>query len=299
MRKLLKTAAIVMGSLLVLLVLATAVLALIGGARLNKSYDVRPEPVAVSADPAVLQRGQYLVATACVGCHGEDLGGTPFFQDPALGRIPAPNLTSGQAGIGSTYDDDDLALAIRHGVNKDGKRLMIMPSDAFWHYSDEDLGAVIAYMRSVPPVDNDLGERSTRLLGQVLVGAGLMDVLAADRIDHARPRPDAPAQQVNAAYGQYLANISDCRSCHGAALAGGRSSEPGAPPGPNLTPGGDLATWTVEDFVRAMRTGVTPAGDMLNPAFMPWPVYGRMTDDDLAALFLYLQSLPATEPGTE
>lgn len=299
MSKFLKTAAIVLGSLLGLLVIVVAALALIGGNRLSKVYAVQPEVVTVPSDAAALQRGQYLVATGCTGCHGANLGGAPFFEDPALGRIPAPNLTTGAGGIGSTYSDSDLALAIRHGVNKVGKPLMVMPSDAFWYFSDEDLTAVIAYLRSAPPVDNDPGERSIGLLGRVLVGAGVMDVLAAERINHADQRSAAPPQQVDAAYGEYLVNISDCRSCHGSALAGGQSSEPGAPPGPNLTPGGDLAAWTADDFLRAMRTGMTPAGDVLDPAYMPWPGYGQMTDDDLNALFLYLQSLPALQSEVE
>lgn len=293
MNKILRFAAIVLGSVFGLLILTGVVLALIGGNRLNRMYAVQPAVVPIPSDAVALERGRYLVNTGCAGCHGGNLAGTPFFQDPALGHIPAPNLTSGKGGIGSTYSDSDLALAIRHGIGKAGQPLMIMPADAFWHYSDEDLGAVIAYLRSAPPVDNDLGERGIGLLGRVLVGAGVMDVLAADRIDHAQRRPDAPAQQVNAAYGEYVANISDCRSCHGAALSGGQSSEPGAPPGPNLTPGGDLATWTDADFVRTLQSGVTPTGKVLNPAYMPWPSYGQMTEEDLTALFLYLQSLPA------
>ncbi|GIV78969.1 MAG: hypothetical protein KatS3mg050_3363 [Litorilinea sp.] len=293
MGKRIKTLAIALAALLGLAAVAVTTLVLLGNSRLNKVYRVQPETVAVPADGAALQRGQYLVATGCAGCHGGNLAGTPFFEDPALGRIPAPNLTGGAGGIGATYTDQDLLLAIRHGIGQDGRPLMIMPSDAFWHYSDEDLAAVIAYLRSAPPVDNDLGERTLGLLGRVLVGAGVLNVLAAERIDHDGPRPVAPPQQVDAAYGEYVANISDCRSCHGPALAGGRSSEPGAPPGPNLTPGGDLATWTAADFIRTLQTGVTPAGKALNPAYMPWPGYGQMTEEDLTALFLYLQSLPA------
>jgi mono/diheme cytochrome c family protein len=227
------------------------------------------------------------------------LGGTPFFADPALGDIPAPNLTTGSGGIGAAYSDADLVRAIRHGIDTEGKPLMIMPSSAFWHYSDEDLGAIIAYLRSVPPVDSDPGEKNLKLMGRILVGAGALDVLAAEHIDHSGPCPAGTTPQVNAAYGEYLANTNDCRSCHGPDLAGGQSSEPGAPPAPSLTPGGDLASWSTTDFFTTMRSGVTPSGRQLDPAFMPWEDYGRMTDDDLTALFLYLQSLPAAVSTTE
>ena len=95
-----------------------------------------------------------------------------------------------------------------------------------------------------------------------------------------------------------MMDTRDCRACHGAALAGGKSSEPGAPPSPDLTPGGVLAIWSASDFIETMRTGTTPYGRQLDPKFMPYQEYGRMTDEDLTAIFLYLQSLPATEtPG--
>ena len=291
-----------LGSLLGLLILIVGALAALGSSKVNKQYDVEPEEMAVSQDTAVLNRGQYLVSVNCTGCHGDDLGGTPFFQDPALGTIPAPNLTSGQGGAAAVYSDADWVRAIRHGIDPDGKPLMIMPSAAFWHYSDADLAAIIAYLQSAPPVDATWEPRQLGLMGRVLVGAGaldVLDVLAAAHIDHAAPRPAAPAPAVTAAYGEYIVNTTDCRSCHGANLAGGQSSEPGAPPAPSLAPDGSLAGWSAADFITTMRTGVTPMGLMLNPDFMPWEDYGRMTDDDLTALFLYLQSLPAAVSTTE
>ena len=294
MRHVLKWIGIVLVALILLFVLATAVFALNGSSKLNRQYDVTPEPVAIVTDTAVIERGAYLASVSCAGCHGNDYGGTPFFQDPALGSIPAPNLTAGQGGIGALTSDADFVRAIRHGIDPEGRPLMIMPASAFWHFSDADLAAIIAFLRSAPPVDNAPGERNLGLMGRVLVGAGALDVLAAAHIDHTAPRPPAPEQAVSADYGAYIANTGDCRSCHGADLAGGQSSEPGAPPAPDLTPGSDLAAWSTTDFITALRTGITPDGRALDPAFMPWQEYGRLTDDDLTALFQYLQSLPAT-----
>lgn len=293
MRRFLKWTGIILGGLLGLLILAVAVVAVRGSSKLNRLYDVQPEPVTIGAETAVLQQGQYLYSISCAGCHGDNLAGTPFFDDPALGSIPAANLTAGAGGVGAVYSETDLVRAIRHGIDNEGKPLMIMPAAAFWYYSDEDLAAIIAYLKNAVPIDNDLGGKNLKLMGRILVGAGLLDVLAAEHIDHAASRPAAPPPQVDAAYGQYLVNVSDCRSCHGAALSGGQSSEPGAPPGPDLTPGGSLVDWTAVDFITAMRTGTAPDGRQLSPEFMPWEEYGRMTDDDLTALFLYLQSLPA------
>jgi len=295
MKRVLKWIGIGLGGLLGLLVVVVVVLALLGGRKLNQVVAIEPEPVAVEVDTAVLERGQYLVTVSCTGCHGDDLGGTAFFEDPVLGNIPAPNLTSGQGGAVAAYSEADFVRAIRHGVDPDGKPLMIMPASAFWHYSDDDLGAIIAYVQSAPPVDNNPGDKELGLMGRVLVGAGVLDVLAAEHIDHTAARPAAPTQQVDAAYGEYLVNVSDCRNCHGAALTGGQPPEPGAPPAPSLTTESALATWTAEDFIATLRTGNTPDGRFLNPAFMPWQEYGRMTDDDLTALFIYLQSLSVLE----
>jgi len=277
----------------VLLVTGIIVLVLLGDRKLKRDYAVQPETVLVSQDTAVLERGEYLVSVSCVGCHGQDLGGTPFFDDPALGSIPAPNLTVGQGGAAAVFSQADFVRAIRHGVGPDGKPLMIMPANAFWYFSDADLSAIIAYIQSAPPVDNDQGEKDLGLVGRVLVGAGMLDVLAAEHIDHTAPRSDVPVQQVDAAYGEYIVDTADCRNCHGTALTGGQPPEPGAPPAPNLAGDSALAAWTAGDFLTAMRTGATPDGRSLDPAFMPWQEYGRLTDEDLTALFLYLQMLPA------
>jgi hypothetical protein len=68
--------------------------------------------------------------------------------------------------------------------------------------------------------------------------------------------------------------------------------------GPNLTPGGELAAWSEADFIQTIRTGATPSGHQLN-AVMPWKTYGKMSDDELKATFLYLQSLPKLATTTQ
>jgi hypothetical protein len=99
-----------------------------------------------------------------------------------------------------------------------------------------------------------------------------------------------PVVGANAAYGRYLSGL--CRSCHGPELTGGQPVEPGAPPAPSLTPGGELRRWTADGFISAMRTGTTPDGRQLDPMFMPWQSVGKLDDDELRALWLYLTSLP-------
>ncbi len=133
-------------------------------------------------------------------------------------------------------------------------------------------------------------------LARLFVGAGVFGpVIRAEEIDHDRPRPPAPEPGMTAEYGEYLVNISSCRTCHGEMLSGGKDPNPEAPPGPNLTPGGALQLWTEQDFINFMRTGVTVSGYQRDPKYMPWETLGKMNDVELGAIFLYLQSLPALE----
>ena len=97
------------------------------------------------------------------------------------------------------------------------------------------------------------------------------------------------------AYGEYLIDTAGCWTCHGAELAGGKNPDPEAPPGPNLTPGGELAGWSEGDFVRALRQGQTPSGRQLQAEFMPWSQFRHFTDEELQAIWLYLQEQPARE----
>ncbi len=145
---------------------------------------------------------------------------------------------------------------------------------------------------------NGPGGRNIKPMGRILIAAGAFDVLAAEKLDHAGPRPPAPERSVTAEYGEYLVNTRDCRLCHGPTLSGAQPPEPGAPFAPNLTPGGELAEWSAADFINTIRTGVSPHGHELDP-HMPWKDYANLNDDDLTAIFLYLQSLPVVEATTE
>jgi mono/diheme cytochrome c family protein len=170
-----------------------------------------------------------------------------------------------------------------------------MPSNSFHYLSDEDLGALIAYLKSLPPVDNELPARRIEPLGRLMMAVGMFPPLAVDRIDHTSPPPAAPEPGETVAYGQYLSRT--CTECHGANLNGAPFGPPGQEvPTPNLTPGGEMASWTEEDYFKTMRSGVTPSGRQLNGE-MPWMYFSQMSDEELRAIWLYLQSLPALEQG--
>ena len=299
MKKALKWIGIVLGGLVGLLVLAAVVLYAIGSSRLNKTYDIQPEAITVPTDEAAIARGRHLVEalTFCQACHGEDLGGDVFEDEPMIATFYAPNLTPGRGGVGATFSDGDYVRAIRHGVNPEGRGLLIMHSDVYHNLSEQDLGAIIAYLKSVPPVDNEIPEPKLRPLGRILVALGVFDseaipLIPAERIDHSAPFPGMPAQGATAEYGGYLVSITLCHMCHGPDLAGAPPLEPGMRPGPNLTRGGELRGWSESDFIQTIRTGVSPSGHELDPDFMPWDVYANMTDEELKSLWMYLQSLP-------
>ena len=266
--------------------------------RVNKDYNIQVASIAIPTDEAAVERGRHLVETIgiCSQCHGDGLRGDILSEDPLFGTLAPPNLTSGVGGIGSVMTDADYVRAIRYGIGRDGESLVIMPSNYFNKITDADLGAIIAYLKSLPPVDNEVPETSLAPLGRVIALLSPGGLLPASEIDHTAPRPPDLVQGVTAEYGKYLATI--CSVCHGENLSGGSVPwEQGAPLARNLTPKGVLVSWSESDFMKTLRTGVTPGGGQLDDEFMPWQRFKLMTDDELKALWAYLKSLPPREFG--
>lgn len=295
MKRVLKWIGIVLGAVLALFVLLIAGVYTKSRIEFTKKYQTPDTPLAIPSDAGSIERGRYLVGVLCEECHGDDLGGNPdFLNDATLGRISTPNITGGQGGILRELSDADLRRVFLHGVKPDGTSVFLMPSGDFRQMSDADLGAVLAYLKSAPGVDRETVEPHVKLtfLGNVMYGAGALgNLLRAGQIA-AAPRPSEwPERGPTAEYGAYLVQINSCRDCHGARFNGGLSGEPGAPPAPNLTPGGELRAWSEADFMTTLRTGVTPSGFEMKK--MPWQYKGQMSDEDLSAIWAYLTSLPA------
>lgn len=262
--------------------------------RLAKKYDVQPKAISILSDSASVAAGQKWAAALCSNCHGENMAGTEFFSTPDLGSIPAPNLTPG--GACKSYTDLDWDRAIRHGIAKDGRPLLIMPAKDFQYMADEHVGQIIAYLKTLPAVEQSWGPPNTTFMCKVLFQIGAFgDALNAETIDHNKPAHDAVQRSPTAEYGNYLVKISGCRSCHGPQLNGGKDPNPEAPMGPNLTPGGSLSSWGAEGFLKTMRTGVTPFGKDLNGKFMPWKEIGHYDEDQLQAIYAYLMAQPSLE----
>ena len=301
-RKIFKWIGIVLGSLVVLLVLAFIVLYAIGTVQWNriraKQHDVPVETITIPTDQAAIARGEHIATIRmCQDCHTKDWSGQSE-SVPGLITLSFPNLTSGAGGVGTANTDEDWVRAIRHGVGHDGRGLVLMPSRVWYYLSDEDLGALIAYLKSLPPVDNELPMADLGPLGRVMMALGQLPPEATvpdvTVIDHEGPRPVAPEPGVTVDYGKYLSTT--CTLCHGENLNGQMITIDAEYMAPNLTMGGEMHAWSEEDFMTTLRTGVTPSGHQLK-SVMPWKYFGQMTDDELTAVWLYLQSLPPLPQG--
>lgn len=294
MNKIFKWIGIMLGSLSGLLLALALVFLILGNMRLNKTYDFPADSVIVPTNDASIARGKHIAETTCAQCHGADLGGVDgWFKMEGVGEVDASNLTTGLGGVGSVYTSDaEYVRAIRHGIDAEGKPIFMPAVLVYQRMSDKDLGTVIAYLKVAPPVDR-VTEGSFDVMGKIMLGAGLFGNLPVEEASHATT-VSAPEAGVTVEYGEYLAVLGDCASCHGADYAGGAYPDPSVTlPVPNITPAGNIGAWTEEEFIAAMREGITPEGKPLAPAFMPFEAIGKMTDDELAALYLFLQSLSA------
>jgi cytochrome c553 len=298
MKRVLKWLGYIVAILVALIAIGVGTVYAITSSRINRTYPTRVETVPVPSDPASIERGRHLVSAIgkCVDCHGPRLNGTRMMDSPVFMRLTAPNLTAGRGGVGSTYTDADWVRAIRYGVGRDGKPLIFMPSEAYTSFSDQDLGAIIAFLKTVPPAD--AGAEPARSPGPIARTIYLLagfPLIPAELIDRSKVRP-AVTPGVTVEYGKYLSEAGGCTGCHLPSLAGGQKI--GDAVSTNLTSGGPLKDWTEEDFFKAIRTGTRPDGTKISEE-MPWKSMGTMTDDELRATWLFLKSVPAVAPSVE
>jgi len=302
MKRLLKRIAIAVA---ITLVLGTTGLAIAVVVREDRTFEAPFPELHARTDAATIARGRYLVTgpAHCVSCHADPaatgdeppLSGGLAFHLP-IGTVYARNLTPDRTtGIGR-YTDPEIARVLRYGVHPSGRAML--PFMPFANLTDDDLVAVISYLRSRPAVAHAVPEIDLNLLGR-FAKAFLLEPTGPTSTPAAR----IPAEP-SIAYGAYLANtVANCGGCHterslrtgeaiGTPFAGGMTLESHRQPGAkfvtaDLTPSGKLAGWTEDMFVARFRHAVPSASPM------PWDAFAKMTDDDLRAIFRYLRSLPA------
>jgi len=300
MRKVLKWVGIAVAGLVALAIVVAAGIYWQGGREAGRTVTVAFQPIPIPTDSASLARGQHLAAsiTKCVHCHGENLGGTQMINGMPFMNLWAPNITSGAGGLGGQLSDADWERAIRYGVGPTGRRLVIMPADAYVYLSDADLADVIAYLKSVPPVAGARPAPQFGPIARMLLATGTFPLYTYDQIDVSRRTiPPAPAYGDTLALGRYLTHVGGCISCHGPNLAGGPipGMPPGTKPAANLTPTG-IGQFTEADFVRVLREGTGPGGVPID-TLMPWKLSGTMTDPEIHAVWTYIRSVPPAAFG--
>jgi mono/diheme cytochrome c family protein len=300
MKKVLKWVGIVFVGLVGVMLVVAIALIIYGQFSFKRTYTNRPlYPITADTSPQGIERGEYLMENVMIcyeACHSEF--GKPFAggheavdEGPISAVFAVPNITQDQeTGLGS-WSDAEIARAIREGIDEDGLGLVIMPSANYHTLSDADVAAVVGYLRGVEPVRNEVPPLQVNAIGKVMLALGMLGPV--DSVDEPYDAPQVAPQPGSAEYGGYLVSLGDCRGCHGPDLAGGPMPFGGDGPQPaNLTPAGELPGWTEADFITAARTGQVPSGTFLTDGM---PRY-KMSDEDLAAVFKYLQSLPAVTP---
>jgi len=268
--------------------------------------------VAASTDSTVIARGHYIVrrVTNCAGCHGdttksaallagEDVplcGGYVFDIPP--GKFYPRNITpDNETGIG-TFTDKQLAQALRYGIGHDGRALL--PFMELQGLSDEDIVAVISYLRSQRPVHNLVPAHQPNVLGRVV-----MATVLAKPVGPKEPPLHVSPHGATTENGRYLVEyVALCGSCHternratgqftGPKFGGARDFENNGKVSwspPNITADaqtGRLGKLTEDEFVARFRAGRT-----LPDSPMPWQGFSKMDEDDLRAIYRYLKSVP-------
>ena len=286
----------------------------------KKTFEAPYPNIKASKDSAVIARGKHLALgpAHCADCHapiserarinaGEEVdmsGGFNFIMP--LGTMYTPNITSDpETGIGN-LTDGELARSLRYGIRHDGQAMIdFMP---FYDLSDEDLTAIISYLRTQKPVKNKRPKNEYTFLGKMIKTYALKPSGDADV-------PHAPSPGPTAAYGKYLVNsVANCRGCHternmmdgsivGPELGGGFPFEVIGENGqiikgkhlisPNITMDpktGIMAGWSQEEFINRFRSGRIIEGSP-----MPWGPFSRMSDEELIAMYKYLSNYKHVE----
>jgi mono/diheme cytochrome c family protein len=281
----------------------------------NVDYPNTPLPkIAASKDPEVIKRGEYIVhhVAHCDACHGpaelakqhevdftKPLEGGYTIHAGPFGTFTARNLTPDPTGIGS-LSDGQIARTVRHGVDSRGKLSPIMRV-AVGPMSDEDLTAVISYLRAQKPVEAKRPWYELGFIGKVVA------LKLRPRTETAPPY--VPEGEISVERGRYLAQgPAMCAGCHTPHNALGGFTLSGSPfsgadeanenefnsaeeiISPNLTPDpatGHITSWTEDAFVARFR-----AGRVVKGSKMPWDAFQGMTESDLRSIYRFLKTLP-------
>lgn len=277
----------ILGGLLVVVCVAVLAIYVASNRIINQRHAFQEHPLTVPSDSASVAEGARFARIRCFGCHGDSLKGKVFFDEPMIARLIAPNVP----GKLATLSDAELAGFLRSGVRKDGTSPFVMPPPGFYHISDHDLGALIAYLRSLPVGEHALPANSYRLMGRLGITMGQFKTAVASFDTTERRVGDDPAWATTRK-GEYLARIQ-CTECHGLRLTGEAAPSGDGMGSPSLS--GALG-YSPEEFARLLRTGIPRDTTRKLTLMAEVAQYSltHLTDDEIAAVYQYIKALPAT-----
>lgn len=276
MKRILKWLGIGIGSIAALALCAAAYLFIASQRVVARTYDAPLGTFNAPSDAQSVRKGERLATIyGCNNCHGKDLAGTDMFDKPGIAHITAPNLTA----FVKDYTDAELERLIRRGIKSDGRSAWIMPSSMYANLTDDDLGAITAYVRNFPQTEGIERKTQLRLLGRVGILTGQLEPQAAKIESLQKTPPPTPADPLS--QGRYLV-MTACTECHGANLQGWPFLG-----SPSLVA---AAAYPSQNFAHLMRTGIG-LGDR-NLGLMTEvgkERFSSFTNDEVTAIHTYLQ----------
>jgi mono/diheme cytochrome c family protein len=270
----------ILGGLVGLALIAWIVVWGLSEAIVARTYTATAETVRAATSPEQVIIGKRLAAVfGCSDCHGPALQGKLFFDEPNVARVHTPSLTR----AAQRFSDTQLAQSIRQGIRPDGRALFAMPSEMYVHLRDDELAAVLGYLRSLPVGGEPMPPIEWRILGRVALVAGELGS-APPRV--AKAKSKLPLDAAERAKGRHTA-LTACSECHGPDL-GGLPGPVGLPDTPDLA---IAAAYDIDAFRRLMWTGVARGDRELGlMSAVARSRFSHLTDDEVDQLHAYLKA---------
>jgi cytochrome c553 len=279
-KKVVKWLGFVVAGLAAIVCIAVAYVFFASERALHRQYAaIDNRPLTVPVDAAGIAAGKHVAQLAgCMHCHGEKLNGGLVDDIPHLVRLVAPNISV----LLPKYSDAQLATVLRKGVKPDGSSVMFMPSVMYRHLADEDLGRLIAYLRTIPATAEGVQEKTeVRIIGRTLLAVGEFKPAALE-IETLPPPANAVDAGDPVSLGRHL-TMSYCSECHGQKLEG---FEPIHAPPLAVAKG-----YSAEAFSKLMHDGVPLGNRELKLMSATSRVrFSNFTPEEVAAVHAYLQS---------